>query len=150
MRKIFKALAIVLLTFVPFAAEAQDAPTPEAGSALVQELMDAAATSYADPAASETEKRAAFRTLVVDAFAGDFMANQTIRGREDEFTPEQLAAFRSAFPAYFANSFANQFGDIAGRPFEIYETRAVGSRDLVVRMKISLAHGPCRVRRDGR
>lgn len=129
------ALAFIVMLGAAL-AQAPSRPDAAEATALIEKLMSDAAAVYADDARSEDEQDAAFAALLGDAFALDFMASYALRGREDALNAEQRAAYKEAFPAYFAASFASQFGAIAERPFAASGTDEVGARDLVVHSTI--------------
>ncbi len=128
-------LAAVALMSAAF-AQAPARPDGGAATTLIEKLMSDAAAIYSDEALSEAEQDAAFAELLSDAFALDFMATYALRGREKALNAEQRAAYKDAFPAYFAASFASQFGAIAERPFTAKGVDEVGARDLVVHSMI--------------
>lgn len=135
-RRPFAALAAACALMASAVAQSPTRPDADEAIARIERLMSDAAAVYADDALGEAEKDAAFAALLGDAFALDFMSTYALRGREDALDAAQRAAYGEAFPAYFAASFASQFGAIAQRPFATNGVDEVGARDLMVRSMI--------------
>jgi len=118
------------------AGEAPAAEQPEAAAQFISDLADRAIEVWKDPTVTEAEREKAFRDLLYDAFAVDFIS-QLVLGRHYRTASEQqIATYKELFPEYIIRSFTGRLGNYNDQDIEVVSTAPAGTRDLFVRSQI--------------
>jgi len=136
------AIAIAgLAAGLPAAAQiaAGDTPAieqPQEARAFVSDLADQAIEVWKDPTITEKEREKAFRDLLYDAFAVDFIS-QLVLGRHYRTASDQeIETYKELFPEYIIRSFTGRLGNYNGQKIDIKGTAPAGTRDIFVRSEI--------------
>lgn len=114
-------------------AEQTQSDKVEGAIAFAQSLTADATAALTDETASEDEKLTNFRNVLSEGLAletiGKFMLGET----RNELTDAQTARYEAIFPDYITKLYAEQFGEIIGKPLVVKEAREIGRRDVIVR-----------------
>lgn len=127
--------AIVAAAAVP--ATAQPAPAPVAASpaAFLQSLGDRAFALLRDRAQPAPERNRRLRALLTANFAVDEIGDRLIRRHRAAITPAQLAAYRTAFPAFVVGAYADRLEPFSDATLTIVRTvPRPGGEDVVARV----------------
>lgn len=76
--------------------------------------------------------KARFRTLLAQHFAIDAIGDRLIRRWKPKLTPQQLAAYKAAFPNYIIAIYADRLFEYANADLKIVRTQAAGNGAAVV------------------
>jgi len=115
------------------AGEAPAAEQPQAAQDFVSVLADHAIEVWKDPTVNAQEREEAFRDLLYDAFAVEFISRLVLGRHSRTASEEQLETYDDLFPEYIIRSFTGRLGDYNDQNIEIMGTAPAGTRDLFVR-----------------
>jgi len=109
---------------------------PDKARTFVADLADQAIEVWKDPTITEKERERAFRDLLYDAFAVDFISQLVLGRHYRTASDEQLATYKELFPEYIIRSFTGRLGSYNGQRIDITNTAPAGTRDVFVRSEI--------------
>lgn len=118
-------------------ALADTAPAIEFAKSLTSRATEA----LTDKALSEKEQLEKFEAVLTEALALDVIGRFMIGETRKTMTTDQSARYDSVFPRYLTALYAEQFAEIVGRPLEVVDSKALNSRDVVVRTRFTRAEG---------
>ncbi|MEO1241979.1 MAG: ABC transporter substrate-binding protein [Pseudomonadota bacterium] len=120
---------------------AQDAePAAETQNSNIESAIDfakaltaGATTALTDADASEAERLENFRVVLSDGLALETIGKFMLGESRKTMTDAQTARYNSIFSPYITKLYAEQFEEIVGKPLEVVDAKAIGSRDVIVR-----------------
>lgn len=126
---------------LPAAAQitAGDTPAieqPRGAQTFVSDLADQAIEVWKDPTITEKEREKAFRDLLYDAFAVDFISQLVLGRHYRTASDQQIETYKELFPEYIIRSFTGRLGSYNGHQIDIKGTAPAGTRDIFVRSEI--------------
>lgn len=109
---------------------------PDRAQTFISDLADRAIEVWKDPTITEKEREKAFRDLLYDAFAVDFISQLVLGRHYRTASDEQLATYKDLFPEYIIRSFTGRLGSYNNQQIDIKGTAPAGTRDVFVRSEI--------------
>lgn len=128
--------AIATSAAQPEAGDAAAAEQPDAAREFVETLADRAIEVWKDPTVTEQGREEAFRDLLYDAFAVDFISRLVLGRHYRTASEEQIETYTDLFPEYIIRSFTGRLGNYNDQNIEVQGTAPAGTRDLFVRSRL--------------
>jgi len=86
---------------------------------------------------SDTAQEQAYRDALKSRLASDSIGKFLFKGVPEELpTSAQIATYNDLFPDYIAAAFASQIGGLAERQINVTQSKARGTRDVIVRSEL--------------
>ncbi len=120
------ALAPLTALALPAAAQAQEVAADPAARAFIESLANKAFSTLRDPALTDADRTARFRTLLREGVALDTIGNRLIRRQRAQITDAQYKAYREAFPEFILNAYADRLSDYKDASLKTMRTVARG------------------------
>lgn len=133
------ALPAPALAQAPAAAATPATPAQAAAAGVfIKDLSDRAFGVLRDKSLTRPDALAQFKTMLRQNFALDEIGAKLIRRQRASLTPEQLAAYRSAFPDFVTNVYTARLFDYSDSKVTVTRTVPRGTRgDVDVYARIS-------------
>jgi len=137
MMKALKAILIGVFSLAIFSSSAfAQISTSQAETftkALVTELGQIAQNEALSDAAQDQAYRGALKSRLASESIGQFLFKGI---PEDLPTAAQISTYNELFPDYISAAFAAQIGGLAEREINVTQSKARGSRDVIVRSEL--------------
>ena len=138
--RIFAALIAAASAAAPVMAQEAEAPAAETQADPIdgavdfaKALMNDATTALTSEETSDEEKLENFRGVLSDGLALETIGKFMLGESRKTMTDEQTARYEEVFPPYITKLYAEQFDEIVGKPLEVIDAKAIGTRDVIVR-----------------
>jgi len=113
-------------------AETQDSNV-NAAIAFAKSLTDDATTALMNADAEDDQRLEDFRVILAEGLALETIGKFMLGESRKTMTDEQTTRYESIFSPYITKLYAEQFEEIVGKPLEVVDAKAIGSRDVIVR-----------------
>ncbi len=137
--RIFAALIAAASATAPVVAQDSD-PVAETQSSNVdaaisfaKSLTDDATTALMNADAEADQRLEDFRVILAEGLALETIGKFMLGESRKTMTDEQTARYEAIFSPYITKLYAEQFEEIVGKPLEVVDAKAIGSRDVIVR-----------------
>ncbi len=137
--RIFAALIAAASATAPVIAQDAD-PVAEtqnsnvdAAIAFAKSLTDNATAALMNADADDAERLENFRVILADGLALETIGKFMLGESRKTMTDEQTTRYEAIFSPYITKLYAEQFEEIVGKPLEVVDAKAIGSRDVIVR-----------------
>lgn len=123
-------------------ASAHDEQTKVDAAIAFAKTMTADATeALTDQTVDDMDRLTNFKAVLADGMALDVIGRFMIGETRKSMTEAQLARYEEIFPPYITRQYAEQFGEIVGKPLEVVDAKSVGARDVIVRTQFERVEG---------
>lgn len=137
--RIFAALIAAASAAAPVLAQEAEPPAEtqtdpiDGAVSFAKSLMADATQALTSEETSEAEKLENFRGVLSDGLALETIGKFMLGESRKTMTDEQTARYETVFPPYITKLYAEQFDEIVGKPLEVIDAKAIGTRDVIVR-----------------
>lgn len=132
------AAPVAAVAVAPAQAQALAQAQPQAATspgAFVDTLADQAFAVLRNKSIGKPQVRAKFRQMLRESFAVNEIGDRLIRRHRATITPAQYAAYKSAFPDYVINTYADRLYDYADADLKVIRTLPRGANvDVMTRI----------------
>jgi phospholipid transport system substrate-binding protein len=104
------------------AASSSTVPGDPAARPFIEKMIGDGFAVLKDSSLPRAAARAKFRTILQENVALDDIGMRLIRRQRASLTPEQLAAYRAAFPEFVLNAYADRLYDYADAKVQVQRT----------------------------
>ena len=144
-RGILASVVTVLLLFSgggPILAADTAADDPVAAEEFIRQLAGDAIGILNDTAMTQSERDEAFRALLREGFALDYVSRLVLGRHRRTASSAQKAAYEKVFPEYILRIYSSRLTRVGDEEFVVGGTAPAGKRDIYVRSKIVRPDGP--------
>jgi len=135
--KSLKASLLGLLTVALFSSSAFAQIAPADAETFTRTLVTELGQIAKDEALSEDARDQAYRGALKSRLASESIGKFLFKGVPADLpTASQIGTYNELFPDYIAAAFAAQIGGLAERQINVTESKARGSRDVIVRSEL--------------
>ncbi len=113
----------------------------QAAAEFLDKLSSEAFTVLNDSKMADEVRHEAFRTLLSEGLAVDFIGRLMLGSHRKTATDEQLRQYREVFPDYITRLYASQLAKLAKVRMQIVETEPINTRDVRVRTNLFRDNG---------
>lgn len=137
--RIFAALIAAASATAPvLAQDAEPAAESQSGNVdgaidFAKALTDGATTALMNADASDAQRLEDFRLVLGDGLALETIGRFMLGESRKTMTDAQTTRYEAIFSPYITKLYAEQFEEIVGKPLEVVDAKAIGSRDVIVR-----------------
>lgn len=137
--RIFAALIAAASATAPVVAQDADpvaetqSSNVDAAIAFAKSLTDDATTALMNADADDEQRLEDFRVILADGLALETIGKFMLGESRKTMTEEQTTRYEAIFSPYITKLYAEQFEEIVGKPLEVVDAKAIGSRDVIVR-----------------
>jgi len=137
LKKTLKAGLIGLFSIAMLTGTALAQIAPSQAESFTETLVAELGQIAKDETLSDTAQDQAYRGALKSRLASESIGKFLFKGvPEDLPTAAQVATYNELFPDYIAAAFAAQIGGLAERQINVTESKARGSRDVIVRSEL--------------
>lgn len=113
----------------------------DASIAFAKTMTADATEALTDVTVDQMDRLNNFKAVLADGMALDVIGRFMLGETRKSMSEEQLARYEEIFPPYITRQYAEQFEEIVGKPLEVVDAKAIGTRDVIVRTQFERLEG---------